>query len=89
MFKPVLCLQDAMFIVLDELKEGDRFNIITFCHDVKTYKPDMIDVTQREVLDAKTFTKRITVNGCMFVCLFDCSTNLLTHPFSMYPSMYD
>ncbi|XP_060559995.1 inter-alpha-trypsin inhibitor heavy chain H4-like [Ruditapes philippinarum] len=56
-------LKDAMFIVLDELKEGDRFNIITFCHDVKTYKPGMIDVTQREVLDAKTFTKRITVNG--------------------------
>ncbi|XP_060559991.1 inter-alpha-trypsin inhibitor heavy chain H3-like isoform X2 [Ruditapes philippinarum] len=56
-------LKDAMFIVLDELKEGDRFNIITFSQSAKTYKPGMIDVTQREVLDAKTFTKGMTYGG--------------------------
>jgi hypothetical protein len=57
-----------MFIVLDELKEGDRFNIITFSQSAKTYKPGMIDVTQREVLDAKMFTKGMTYGGCMYVC---------------------
>ena len=59
-------LQEAMYSILDEIKEGDRFNIITFGDMIKTYKPDMIDATKQEILDAKTYTRGIDANGCKY-----------------------
>ncbi|XP_045167329.2 inter-alpha-trypsin inhibitor heavy chain H3-like [Mercenaria mercenaria] len=56
-------LKDAMYVVLDELQEGDRFNIITFSGDIRSYMPEMIDVTREEILKAKEFTQTIRASG--------------------------
>ncbi|KAL4227174.1 Inter-alpha-trypsin inhibitor heavy chain [Mactra antiquata] len=56
-------LKDAMYVILDELQEGDRFNIMLFNSDSNTYKPGMIDATKNSVFEAKKYVKRIKASG--------------------------
>ncbi|XP_045166392.2 inter-alpha-trypsin inhibitor heavy chain H3-like [Mercenaria mercenaria] len=56
-------LKDAMYVVLDELQEGDRFNIITFSGNIYPYKSEMVDVTKEDVFKAKEFIHSISANG--------------------------
>ena len=62
----MIFLQDAMFVILEELQEGDRFNIITFNGGAKPYKDEMIDVTMTSLFKAKEFVSNIIAEGCKF-----------------------
>ena len=55
-----------MYVILGELEEGDRFNIITFSGSIKRYKSGMIDVTQDSIFKAKEFIHSISANGCKY-----------------------
>ncbi|XP_045166399.2 inter-alpha-trypsin inhibitor heavy chain H3-like [Mercenaria mercenaria] len=56
-------MQDAMYVILDELQEGDRFNILIFSSYTRTYQPNMIDVTKDDIFKAKEFIKNIDPSG--------------------------
>jgi hypothetical protein len=66
-----------MYIILDELEEGDRFNFITFNSYIEKYKPGMIDVTTTSLLKAKEFVNSIRSSGGKFCFILTYHTMLL------------
>lgn len=50
--------------ILHDLEEGDRFNIIIFSDDVKTFKKEMVDVTPKSVSRAKNYVDSLYSSGC-------------------------
>ncbi|XP_060566448.1 inter-alpha-trypsin inhibitor heavy chain H3-like [Ruditapes philippinarum] len=61
--RKIIQLKEAMYVILDELEEGDRFNIITFNGNSKQYKSGMIDVTKDSLFKAKEFIHSVYANG--------------------------
>jgi prepilin-type processing-associated H-X9-DG protein len=63
--------QVAMNSILDELEEGDRFNILMFGGHVSVYEENgMIDATQRDIRKAKNYIKNRSPYGCKLFCSF-------------------
>lgn len=56
-------LKESMYSILDELNEGDRFNIITFHQIIQSYKKHMADVSTEEILKAKSFISNLKADG--------------------------
>uniref|UniRef100_A0A3Q3X5P9 Uncharacterized protein n=1 Tax=Mola mola TaxID=94237 RepID=A0A3Q3X5P9_MOLML len=56
--------KQAMSTILEDLREGDHFNIITFSDKVHTWKKGRtVRATRQNVRDAKDFVKRIIAEG--------------------------
>ncbi|KAK6303311.1 hypothetical protein J4Q44_G00257650 [Coregonus suidteri] len=56
--------KQAMSTILEDLREGDHFNIITFSDKVLTWKKGCtVRATRNNVRDAKEFVKRIIAEG--------------------------
>lgn len=60
-----------MSTILEDLREGDHFNIITFSDKVHTWKKGRtVRATRQNVRDAKDFVKRIIAEGCESIIAF-------------------
>lgn len=59
-----------MYVILDDLLEGDRFNLLLFSSDTKLYSETMTDVTKQSIFEAKKYVKQIDVEGCKIAYLF-------------------
>ncbi|XP_061684443.1 inter-alpha-trypsin inhibitor heavy chain H6 [Syngnathoides biaculeatus] len=56
--------KEAMNTILEDLREGDHFNIVTFSDKVHTWKKGgTVPATRHNVRDAKVFIKRIVAEG--------------------------
>uniref|UniRef100_A0A3Q3WXJ1 Uncharacterized protein n=1 Tax=Mola mola TaxID=94237 RepID=A0A3Q3WXJ1_MOLML len=63
--------KQAMSTILEDLREGDHFNIITFSDKVHTWKKGRtVRATRQNVRDAKDFVKRIIAEGCESIIAF-------------------
>ncbi|HCN05921.1 MAG TPA: hypothetical protein DIS79_09890 [Bacteroidetes bacterium] len=56
-------LRTALHAFLDNLKTGDRFNIVTFSTLVSSFRPDVIDVTSENIGAAREWVNRLTSMG--------------------------
>uniref|UniRef100_A0A4W4HP70 Inter-alpha-trypsin inhibitor heavy chain family member 6 n=1 Tax=Electrophorus electricus TaxID=8005 RepID=A0A4W4HP70_ELEEL len=55
----------AMSTILDELREGDYFNLITFSDKVHTWKKGRtVQATKQNIQEAKEFVRKISAEGC-------------------------
>ena len=55
--------KDAMYTILDDLREGDMFNIITFSLSVISWSDSVKEVTSENIGLAKQFVKDINTGG--------------------------
>ena len=54
-----------MLKILDELHEGDRFNIMVFGSTIEYWKPGIIATANRQTIRAaKEYIKQIGIRGC-------------------------
>lgn len=58
-------MQTAMIEILDDLSEGDKFNIIEFDGDIQKWQDGMsaVPVTQESIASAKTYVKNLVADG--------------------------
>lgn len=62
-FARMTSLRTALHSFLDNLHDGDRFNIVTFSTSVSSFRPDIIDVTQENIGAAREWVNRLTSMG--------------------------
>lgn len=62
-------LKSAMKEILDDLQDGDVFNIVQFSGNVSTWAPDVParPVTPESIRSAKSFINGLTAEGCMYI----------------------
>ena len=54
-----------MLMILKELNEGDRINIMTFSEGISFWKPEMMDISNEDTMEeAKKFITSRRANGC-------------------------
>ena len=58
--------RDAMLTILDQLRDGDTFNIVLFHTTVSQWKSSIVDVTSDTVETAKTFIGKLQTRDCKF-----------------------
>ncbi|XP_052781749.1 inter-alpha-trypsin inhibitor heavy chain H3-like [Mya arenaria] len=56
--KKIKQCRESLLSMLDQLRKGDRFNIIKFNDNINTYNKDMVDVDDDSVQSAKTWVKK-------------------------------
>lgn len=56
-------LKQALRSFLGGLREGDRFNIVTFSTNEQTFAPDFVDVSESSIAAAENFIRRQTALG--------------------------
>lgn len=60
-------LKKALIAILDELHEGDRFNMMEFNSRVSYWrKRGMVHATRRNVADAKRYINALRATGCEY-----------------------
>ena len=66
--------REAMDTILDQLREGDTFNIATFHRSVESWKPGtLVPVNPDTVKEAKEFSRSLRALDCKFFT--QCSIN--------------
>ena len=56
--------KDALNTILNDMREGDRFTIITFHSDVASWRESLSDVTTENIQAAKTFVDGLAPLYC-------------------------
>ncbi len=57
--------REAMVTILDQLNEGDTYNIVTFRSSVKTWEANrMVPVTPTTIERGKSFSRNLQATGC-------------------------
>ncbi len=58
--------KDALRVILDDMREGDTFNIVTFETIIQVWSDEMLTVTEENVLRAKEFVESMTPLQCKY-----------------------
>ena len=58
--------RDAMFTILDQLRDGDTFNIVLFSSGASRWMGSLVDVTSNTVETAKIFVRGLETLSCKF-----------------------
>ena len=58
--------RDAMLTILDQLRDGDTFNIVLFHTTVSQWKSSIVEVTSNTVETAKTYIRGLEDKSCKF-----------------------
>ena len=58
--------KEALRVILDDLKEGDRFNIVTFESNIRVWREMMLDVTPTNIEVAKRFVDNMDTYSCKY-----------------------
>ena len=56
--------KEALIVILDDLNEGDRFNIVTFESNIRVWRDAMLDVTPKTIEAAKRFVHNMDTYSC-------------------------
>ena len=56
--------KEALRVILDDLKEGDRFNIVTFESNIRVWRDTMLNVTPKKIEAAKRFVDKMEPLSC-------------------------
>lgn len=67
--KKIKQLKKAMDIILSDMQEGDRFNILKFSSNVHKWQISMTEVSQKTISDARTFVRNMQPGGCKWLLL--------------------
>lgn len=58
-------MKAAVIGVLNDLHEGDRFNILVFSDSVEYYKKSMVYANKKSIDDAKKYVQSLSATGGM------------------------
>ncbi|XP_004605366.2 inter-alpha-trypsin inhibitor heavy chain H2 [Sorex araneus] len=54
---------EAMKTILDDLRAEDRFSVVDFNHNIRTWRGDLVPATKTQVADAKKYIEKIQPSG--------------------------
>lgn len=54
---------EAMKTILDDLRAEDRFSVVDFNHNVRTWRNDLVSATKTQISDAKKYIEKIQPSG--------------------------
>ncbi|XP_037703462.1 inter-alpha-trypsin inhibitor heavy chain H2 [Choloepus didactylus] len=54
---------EAMKTILDDLRADDKFSVVDFNHNVRTWRNDLVPATKTQITDAKKYIEKIQPNG--------------------------
>lgn len=54
---------EAMKTILDDLRAEDRFSVVDFNHNIRTWRSNLVPATKTQVADAKKYIEKIQPSG--------------------------
>ncbi|MBX7154680.1 MAG: VWA domain-containing protein [Bacteriodetes bacterium] len=61
--KRIVALKEALNVFINELKPTDKFNIVVFSTGVVRMKPDVVDATEANLIEARQFVDKLVALG--------------------------
>ena len=61
--------RDAMDTILQNMHEGDRFNIMEFSTRAQLWRTTILSANQDNIKQARSYAKRMKANGCKYSML--------------------
>lgn len=61
--KRIAALKEALNVFINELKPTDKFNIVVFSTGVVRMKPDVVDATEANLIEARQFVDKLVALG--------------------------